>query len=131
MECEMMIVGIGVDICDIGRLANIIRRASPLFYERLLSEAEYQYYQTILSLEEKAKWLAGVFASKEAILKAAGTGIDGRYGFNTIDTLAGFPHHPQVCLPALICQKWGDCVQCHVSLIYSEHEVIAFAILET
>lgn len=125
-----MIVGVGVDICDIPRLAKIIRRASPLFFKRLLSEREYRYYRSLLNPGKQARWLAGIFASKEAILKAAGTGIDGRYGFHTIDTMAGYPERPQVRLPASFHQRWGETVHCHLNLTYSHHEVIACAILE-
>ena len=63
-----MIVGIGVDVCDVGRFTESLRR-TPALAERLFTDAE----RTLTG-----ESLAGRFAAKEAIAKALGcpAGLD-------------------------------------------------------
>ena len=67
-----MIRGVGLDLCEISRMAHAI--SHPHFLERIFSEQERAY------LAEKgscaAQSAAGMYAAKEAYLKARGTGID-------------------------------------------------------
>ncbi len=67
-----MILGVGLDICQVSRMAEAINH--PRFLNRVFSETERAY------LQEKdaraAESAAGLYAAKEAFLKARGTGID-------------------------------------------------------
>ena len=67
-----MIVGVGLDLCEVSRMAEAI--SHPRFLERVFSMEERAY------LTSKGKTApqtaAGLFAAKEAYLKARGTGID-------------------------------------------------------
>lgn len=62
-----MIVGNGVDLIEISRIAKAIE--NPHFCERVFTEAEIRESKML------AHRLAGFFAAKEAILKAMGTGL--------------------------------------------------------
>ena len=66
-----MIRGIGIDLCEIRRMEEAITH--PHFLNRVFSPEEREY---ILSKGEMSgQTAAGLYAAKEAFLKAAGTGI--------------------------------------------------------
>ena len=67
-----MILGIGTDLCDIGRIERALERFGERFAARILVEAELRRFR----LHRKgAAYLAKRFAAKEAFSKALGTGI--------------------------------------------------------
>lgn len=68
---ECMIIGIGTDIVEIGRVAKAIQRDS--FVNRVFTKAETEYCRSRKA--GMAASFAGRFAAKEAILKALGTGL--------------------------------------------------------
>ena len=66
-----MIRGLGIDLCEIKRMEDALTH--PRFLLRIFSEEEQAY---ILSKKAMAaQTAAGLFAAKEAFLKALGTGI--------------------------------------------------------
>ena len=69
----MNIFGIGIDIIEIDRIENAIKK-NPRFLERNFTEKEVLYFK---ENNFKFESIAGNFASKEAISKAIGTGIRG------------------------------------------------------
>ena len=68
-----MIVGTGIDIIEIHRIANAIIRQS--FVRRVFTNAEQQYCES--KGVQKAASYAARFAGKEAVMKAFGTGLAG------------------------------------------------------
>ena len=70
---EGAVIGIGVDLCAVSRMEKSIQRQH--FYERVFLDGERAY------LEEKnksrAQSAAAMFAAKEAVAKALGTGFAG------------------------------------------------------
>ena len=68
---EGNVIGIGVDMCAISRMEKSIAR--PHFYERVFLPGERAY----LDQKEKsrAQSAAAMFAAKEAVAKALGTGF--------------------------------------------------------
>ena len=65
-----MIVGLGVDIVELERIARTFRRFGGKFAERILAPAELERLPG-----EPAAFLASRFAVKEAAVKALGTGF--------------------------------------------------------
>ena len=65
------IVGIGTDIIECLRIAQMIERHGELFITRVYTQTEIQYCQ---SRKQATQHFAGRWAAKEAILKALGTG---------------------------------------------------------
>ena len=66
-----MIRGIGLDLCEITRMENAITH--PRFLQRVFSPEEQEY---ILSKgKTSGQTAAGLYAAKEAFVKAVGTGI--------------------------------------------------------
>ena len=66
-----MIVGIGVDICEIARIAGAMEKAG--FLARFFTQEERDYIAA--RAQTGAQSAAGLFAAKEAMLKALGTGL--------------------------------------------------------
>src|ERR1700761_4484096 len=66
-----MIVGTGIDIAEVDRIANSIARFGRRFLERIFTPDEIRYCE---SKANKAERYAGRFAAKEAAMKAIGTG---------------------------------------------------------
>ena len=67
----MKIIGIGTDIIEIARITKAGEN-NPGFLDRVLTEKEKEY---CFSLGSRYQSVAGRFASKEAIVKALGTGF--------------------------------------------------------
>lgn len=66
-----VIKGIGFDLCEIGRMEKLAENER--FLNRFFTEKETDYILT--KGKNKAQTLAGIFAAKEALCKALGTGI--------------------------------------------------------
>jgi holo-[acyl-carrier protein] synthase len=67
-----VIVGIGTDLCDVGRIECALERWGERFALRVLVDAEMQRFRRH---RKPAAYLAKRFAAKEAMSKALGTGI--------------------------------------------------------
>ena len=72
-----MIVGIGIDLVEVSRIAKALSRWGDRFESRIFTEKEMNYCN---SKKDRSQRLACRFAAKEALLKALGTGW--RYGIN-------------------------------------------------
>jgi len=84
----MPVVGIGTDIVEISRIADMPSAVREKLAKRVLTPTEYQHYQQI---KLPARYLAKRWAGKEAAAKALGTGIaDG----------VSFQHFEIVSLPS-------------------------------
>ncbi|HEU5453734.1 MAG TPA: holo-[acyl-carrier-protein] synthase [Terriglobales bacterium] len=66
-----MIVGTGVDIVEVPRIAQTIARYGDRFVRRVFTDGEIRYCE---SKANKVERYAARFAAKEAALKAIGTG---------------------------------------------------------
>lgn len=63
-----MINNIGIDIISNKKIKKLMNKES--FINKILSEKELIYYQTINNNKRKIEYLAGRFTSKEAIIKS-------------------------------------------------------------
>ena len=68
-----MIVGVGIDLCDIGRMEELL--SDGRFLARFFSAEEQQYIRG--KGNAAAESMAGIFAAKEALTKALGIGLSG------------------------------------------------------
>jgi holo-[acyl-carrier protein] synthase len=69
-----VIVGSGVDLCEVQRIKDAIARHGRRFLERVYTEREIAYAERKANLYER---YAARFAAKEAGMKALGTGWHG------------------------------------------------------
>ena len=79
---------IGIDIVKISRIAEAMENER--FCEKILNEVEIKYANgkskiiTKFGFNSVAMTVAGLFAAKEAVLKALGVGMSGGFGFKDI-----------------------------------------------
>ena len=73
-----MILGIGIDIIEVARIAASLEKFGERFGQRILLPDEMAY---CLSHRHPAPFVAARFAAKEAISKAFGTGIGAALGW--------------------------------------------------
>ena len=69
-----MIIGIGSDLCDVRRLAQVLERHGERFVRRCFTEVERRKSER---RADRASSYAKRFAAKEACAKALGTGLRG------------------------------------------------------
>src|SRR5881398_1127373 len=77
-----MILGIGIDIIEVARIAGSYERFGDRFLNRILHPNEISY---CLSHKTPGPFLAARFAAKEAISKAFGTGIGAQLGWRDME----------------------------------------------
>ncbi len=82
---------VGVDLVDIDRIAEVLRRHPQRFRRRVLTEAEDRY------CGRHIQRVAGRWAAKEAISKVLGLGVRG-VGWREIEILPNRAGQPQVQL---------------------------------
>lgn len=68
-----MIVGVGMDVCDIARMEKLL--VDGRFLGRFFAPEEQEYIEN--KGKAAAQTMAGIFAAKEALMKALGTGLSG------------------------------------------------------
>jgi len=124
-----MIVGIGVDIAEVSRIAAAIERFGRRFTERVFTPDEIRYCE---SKANKAERYAARFAAKEAAMKAIGTGW--RHGVKWRDVEVrrlpgGRPIINFAGRAAEFFHKLGA-VRAHLSLTHTAESAMAQVILE-
>ncbi len=82
---------VGIDVIEIDRVEDVIRRHGDRFLERIYTPAE------ITHCRGRVSELAARFAAKEAVMKALGTGIRG-VGWKDIEVLPNRRGKPLVFL---------------------------------
>lgn len=89
-----MVVGIGLDIVEVERIAKALR-GSKSITERVFTPEEIRYCS---QRKNKYQHFAGRFAAKEAALKALGTGWQAGIRWRDVETTAGPMGQPQLTL---------------------------------
>lgn len=125
-----MILGTGIDIIEVARIASSLEKFGERFVNRILLPDEIAY---CLSHKNPAPFLAVRFAAKEAISKAFGTGIGGSLGWQDMEIRRKESGEPFVVLHG----KGGELFaargakQLLISLSHTENYAAATAVLES
>ena len=90
-----MILGVGIDIIEVARIALSYEKFGERFVNRILLPGEIAY---CLSYKNPAPFLAARFAAKEAISKAFGTGIGAQLGWQDMEIRRKESGEPYVVL---------------------------------
>ena len=90
-----MIVGLGTDIVEIARIAQMIERHGESFLKRVYTETEVTFCQR---RKHSAETFAGRWAAKEAVLKVLGTGFIRGIGFRDVEITSQPSGKPSVVL---------------------------------
>ncbi|MBP3546482.1 MAG: holo-ACP synthase [Alphaproteobacteria bacterium] len=96
-----MIIGLGNDICNIGRIEQSYKKFGQHFIKRCFGKNEQKELQQIGDEKKFCSSLAKRFAAKEAFSKALGTGFRNGLAWAEIEILHEKDGRPYVCL----CEK--------------------------
>ncbi len=124
-----MILGTGIDIIEVARIASSYEKFGDRFLTRILLPAETGY---CLLHRNPAPFLAARFAAKEAISKAFGTGIGAQLGWQDMEIRRKESGEPFVVLHGKGRELFASrqAAQLHISLSHTENYAAATAILE-
>jgi holo-[acyl-carrier protein] synthase len=121
-----MIFGIGVDVVEIERMNQVIKKWGNVFLKKVFTDNELSY------AEEKynpAQHIAARFAVKEAVSKALSTGWGGGFRWKDIEIKNDETGKPNVIVHGKMKDSLQNC-RIMVSISHSENVVVASAIIE-
>lgn len=121
-----MILGVGIDVIEINRIEEAIKR--PAFIDRVFTKREQDYCSS--RGVQKASSYAARFAGKEAVLKAFGTGLSGGtlQDIEIINDDRGCPHVTLTGFYDSLAKSMGV-IQVHLSLTHARQYAAAQVIL--
>jgi holo-[acyl-carrier protein] synthase len=124
----MAIRGLGIDVVELSRLERIHRRRGDAFIARICRPGEFQPRQGAALIEH----LGGLFAAKEAVLKALGTGWAQGLAFRHVEVVKLPSGAPTVRLhdEAAIRAEHLGATTVHLSITHERAYAAAVAILE-
>ena len=122
-----MMLGLGLDLVERDRIDELIERYGERFFARVLTPAE----RAALPRDPRAR-AAGLFAAKEAAVKALGTGFALGIGFHDLEILSDALGRPGLSLSgpakaralALGADTW------HVTITHTRTTAAAVVLLE-
>ena len=124
-----MIIGIGIDIVAIHRIKTADERWGRRFLERVFSEDELRY---CFDHKFPHTHLAGRFASKEAAMKAFGTGLSRGISWKDVEVVRNSDGKPEIVLHGKI-KELADIhavKNIHISIAHDGGNAIAQVVLE-
>jgi holo-[acyl-carrier protein] synthase len=124
-----MIVGSGVDMIEIARIADVLARYGDRFCQRIYLPEEIRYCR---SKKNSAESFAARFAAKEAAAKALGTGIQHGVAWRDIEVVRAPSGRPTLLFhrrAAAVAGKLGV-RNAVISLTHSRTQALAQVVLE-
>lgn len=124
-----MIVGCGVDMIEIARIAETIARYGDRFCQRVYLPGEILYCHRKRNAAES---FAARFAAKEAAAKALGTGIQSGVGWQDIEVVRALSGKPSLVFhgrAATIARNLGAS-HAVISLTHTKTHALAQVLLE-
>lgn len=125
-----MVYGIGLDLVEVARIEESLKRFGERFQKRMFTQVEREYCN---ALPHPALHFAARFAAKEAYLKALGTGLSNAISWQDvgIENLASGKPELRVGGRALELARERGITQMHVSLSHTHGQAAAVVVLET
>lgn len=122
-----MLVGLGMDLTDIGRMERALQRHGTRFAAKILSPAEQEACPDLLP-----SFVAGRWAAKEAAVKALGCGFSLGIGPRHIEILPTPAGKPELRFtgPALERARQLGVRHIHVSITHERTTAAAVVVLE-
>jgi holo-[acyl-carrier protein] synthase len=125
----MPILGLGTDIVECLRIAQMIERHGELFISRVYTDHEIEY---CAARKAATQHYAGRWAAKEAVLKALGTGWQRGISWRDIEIRNDRNGAPSVVLRggAREVFEQAGIARVHVSISHCRCHAVAYAIAE-
>lgn len=124
-----MIVGLGIDIIEINRIAEVYQKHPERFLRKILTDREESY---CLQFADPLPEIAARFAAKEAFSKAIGTGMTRGVIWKDIEVIKDPGLPPRIHLKGEA-KEWTDRLginNIHLSLTHSEKNAAAVVTVE-
>lgn len=123
-----MIVGLGIDIVELGRIRSAYERFGHRFALRILTPHELERLPA-----EPVAYLASRFAVKEAAVKALGTGFSQGVTLHDIEVNADSLGRPGLRFFNAAGRRFADlqATRAHLSLSHGRDSAVAVVVLET
>ncbi len=121
----MAIHSIGVDLIEIERIANLIERYGDKFVSRIFTEPEIEY----CSRKKDRGSYAARFAVKEAVFKAAGTGLGKEMTWRDVEVVNNALGKPEVRVYGKTAELLAG-RKIHLSISHSKDASIAMVVVE-
>ncbi|MDH3404152.1 MAG: holo-ACP synthase [Acidobacteriota bacterium] len=124
----MSVRGVGIDVAAIDRFERILERHGGRFVDRICRPGEMRQRHP----RGRAQHLAGLFAAKEAVLKALGTGWDQGLGFRDVEVTREAGGRPAILLHGAAARRARELgtLRVHVSITHDRGIAAAVAVLE-
>jgi len=125
-----VIVGLGIDVVEVSRLADALRRHGDRFVERVFTDRERAACEP---RADRVLALAARFAAKEACLKALGTGWAEGLGFRDVEVVRQGNQPPRLVLHGEAARRAEalGVIRSHVSLTHQPGVAAAVVVLES
>jgi holo-[acyl-carrier protein] synthase len=123
-----MILGVGVDLVEVGRLERAVSRHGEEFLAEILIDAEIDRFRRSTRFLPAC---AAAFAAKEALVKALGTGKAGGLSWRDLE-VSGSPARPRIALAGVAARVAADMGvrRVHLGLARAGAHVAAMVVLE-
>ena len=79
-----VVIGVGIDLCELDRIASMLNRLGETFLRRAYTPIEQEY---IGNGPDAPLRCAGLFAAKEAVVKCLGTGFASGVGWKQVQVV--------------------------------------------
>ncbi len=124
----MSVVGIGIDLVEVARIGRLLARHRDRAVARLCQEGEADLRRAVLD-----QHLAGLFAAKEAVLKALGTGWAQGTSFRQVEVVRAPGGAPGVRLHDVAAARAAalGVGRIHLSITHEGGFAAAVAVLES
>lgn len=121
-----MVLGIGTDLAEVGRIRNAIDRYGDRFLHRIYSEAERSYASSKANAAER---FAARFAAKEAGMKAIGTGWRRGVTWQDFEVVNEKSGRPTLRLTGVAKRIAGELGAKRISISLTHTSEMAFAVV--
>jgi len=124
----MSVVGIGIDLVEVARISRLLARHGERAVHRICNEGEADLRRAVLD-----QHLAGLFAAKEAVLKALGTGWADGLSFRQVEVVRAPGGAPGVRLHGAAAERAAalGAARVHLSITHERGFAAAVAVLES
>ena len=130
LTLSVMIVGTGIDIAEVPRIAQALARHGERFLHRVFTEGEIRYCDSKANRVER---YAARFAAKEAAMKALGTGWSHGVRWRDIEVVRPKGQRPTIQFhgqAAMFAEKLGA-KNVALSITHTREQALAHVILES
>ena len=125
---SISVLGVGIDLVELSRMEEIYSRHPERLLQRICREGEIKPRRGKALIQH----IGGLFAAKEAVLKALGTGWDQGLGFRQVEVMQGDGGGPTIALHGRAAEHANEMGvdRIHISITHEREYAAAFAVAE-